>query len=68
MRVIPSIDPNEHKRRWELKLGFDLFKSITEVGVIMALSSQGTFMGCRIYSSKTLEGWRLAVAGVLLRL
>ena len=67
MRVIPSIDPKEHSRRWELKLGFVPFKSMTEAGVIVALSSQKTFMGSRMYSSNTLEGWRLAMAGVLLR-
>ena len=67
MRVIPSIELKEHSRRWELKLGLVLFRSMTEAGVIVALSSHEIFMGCRMYSLNTLEGWKLAVAGVLLR-
>ena len=67
MRVIPAIELKDHSSRWESKLGLFLFRSMTETGVIVALSSQVMLMGCRMYSSKTLRGWRLAVAGVLLR-
>ena len=67
MREIPSMDPKVQRRRWELKLGFVLFRSITAVGVIMALSSQLAFMGFRMYSSNIVFGWRFAVSGVFLR-
>ena len=40
---------------------------MTETGVIMALSSQLRFMGCSMYSSKTLDWMRFAVAWVCFR-
>ena len=66
-REIPSIELKEHSSRWDLKSGLFLFRSMTETRGIVARSSQLMFMGCRMFSSKTLRGWRFAVAGVLLR-
>ena len=67
MREMLSMDPKVQRRRWELKLGLDLLRSITAKGVIIPLSSQLGFRGFRICSSKIALGWRFAVSGVFLR-
>ena len=61
------MDPKVQRRRWELKLGLDLLRSITAKGVIMPLSSQLGFRGFKICSSKIALGWRFAESGVFLR-
>ena len=67
IREMPSIELKEQRSRWESKSGLFLLRSMTEIGVIVALSSKLVFMGCRIYSLKTSRGWRFLVACVLLR-
>ena len=67
MREILSMDPKVQRRRWELKLGLDLLRSITAKGVIKPLSSQLGFIGLRMYSSKMALGCWFAVSGDFLK-
>ena len=67
IREIPSGDLKVYRSRWELVLGFVLLRSITDVGVIMVFSFQGTLTCFRMCSLKILKGGRFTESGVFLR-